>query len=915
MRASFSGVRWVLLVVAGTMFLGGLAPSAQAQRAPDAILQGFYWNVHPGDISTTDGAVWWDSLKTTASTVADAGFETVWTPPPTKGQAGTYSMGYGPSDYYDLGSYNQNGAVRTRFGTKAEFEAAVQEMHNQDLKVMADLVLNHRSGAGATQPEACNSDEQRYTKFRPASGRIPANAEDFHPNSTHCDTKAPYHNRLFFEDICYFNEGDQTPPKNSQWYHGPHNLGTMGDSLIVWGRWMVQDVGVDELRLDAVKHIEPGFLAPFLVELRSGPQPFAMGEYLDMNASTLKSYHDQVEHFVSDYGVGTKDADLALLDFALYDALKSMANDGSGGYNMANLNSAGLHFAEGIPAEDITTFIENHDHDRGGYNPVDCSSPDRDTKYGNTCLDFFYKSDHDPVYQDKDLAYAYMMAAEGRPVVFWKDYWPGWYGLKGQIEGLLALRRWTAGGESTPLNGLNPNGWQVNGSSGSSRGGDFFALRRAGSSNTYGGILAMNDAPSDVIGTYVDVPFQDVVLKDYTDRFLFETTEAFGDNRALVKAKPRSPSWYAPTGLYPRPPGATDPAFTMEAEPGGKVHHVILDADDASNFTVNGAAIAANDQVAILGPSGEDAAGIGRRGHHVTWDGSHDLLIEVLGNGGNVQGDGRLSDGDALQLAVYDASADEIFVASTVQYETSGTSVSVNAQRAAAPNGTVTVTTTDASGTYSAGAVSQITGFTANSVLPVELAGFKASLDGSTARLSWTTASETNNTRFRVQHQPSSPEASVASGNAAAGAWTQVGAVEGAGTTQQPQRYTYQVPDLNAGTHRFRLVQVDRDGTSHPTDPIRVTVGLDQPMTVAPVSPQPVAGQGTVSFRVREPQPVTVALYNLLGRRVATLYQRTAPANERQTVRLPTDGLASGTYFLRVRGTEAQREQRVTVVR
>ena len=63
-------------------------------------------------------------------------------------------------------------------------------------------------------------------------------------------------------------------------------------------------------------------------------------------------------------GAGSKDANLAIFDFNLRYALRDLCNNGAGGYNMWNLNGAGLHFGSGLPGEDVVTFVENHDVDR-----------------------------------------------------------------------------------------------------------------------------------------------------------------------------------------------------------------------------------------------------------------------------------------------------------------------------------------------------------------------------------------------------------------------------------------------------------------------------------------------------------------------------------------------------------------------
>ncbi|MBK8491878.1 MAG: hypothetical protein IPL49_13560 [Saprospirales bacterium] len=262
-------------------------------KSQDVILQGFYWNTSPGDISAGDG-VWWDTIAGLAPYLADVGFQTVWTPPANKGYGGVYDMGYGIYDYYDFGTYNQKGSTRTRHGNKTELVAMLQALHDEGLLAMADLVLNHRGGAEARQLEDCDNGDGlqlRWNVFNPLSGRLPMDASFFHPNSQpgHCDYNSPYHDTLFFEDICYFNDINQVldPPTND-WYFGPHNLGKAGDSLIVWGRYLLNDIGFDELRLDAVKHIEPGFLAPFLVEMGTPNQPFAVGETLRWQSGYLK---------------------------------------------------------------------------------------------------------------------------------------------------------------------------------------------------------------------------------------------------------------------------------------------------------------------------------------------------------------------------------------------------------------------------------------------------------------------------------------------------------------------------------------------------------------------------------------------------------------------------------------------------
>jgi CSLREA domain-containing protein len=193
--------------------------------------------------------------------------------------------------------------------------------------------------------------------------------------------------------------------------------------------------------------------------------------------------------------------------------------------------------------------------------------------------------------------------------------------------------------------------------------------------------------------------------------------------------------------------------------------------------------------------------------------------------------------------------------------------------------------------------------------LPVELAAFEAQQDGDgTVQLGWQTASETNNAGFHVEHQ-------VGEADDASAEWTTLDFIEGVGTTTEAQRYRFTVSDLDIGTHRFRLRQVDTDGTTHYSDAVEVRLAMTAAMVLEAPYPNPVRGQATLKFAVREANPVRVVLYDMLGRRVATLYDSTPSAGQMQTVQVEASTLASGQYIVRLEGAGTPRTQRLTVVR
>ena len=192
------------------------------------------------------------------------------------------------------------------------------------------------------------------------------------------------------------------------------------------------------------------------------------------------------------------------------------------------------------------------------------------------------------------------------------------------------------------------------------------------------------------------------------------------------------------------------------------------------------------------------------------------------------------------------------------------------------------------------------------SILPVEMVSFTASVVGETAQLRWSTASETSNAGFEVQH---------AAGDSASGAnWSKLGFVEGAGTTQETQTYRFRTEALEFGTHRFRLKQVDLDGTAHLSDVVTVELRMEAALRLTPPSPNPVRETATLRVGAQQAQSTTVAVYDVLGRKVMTLHDGALPDGQMQTLHLDASRLSSGVYFVRLTAGNRSRTHRLTVM-
>jgi hypothetical protein len=192
----------------------------------------------------------------------------------------------------------------------------------------------------------------------------------------------------------------------------------------------------------------------------------------------------------------------------------------------------------------------------------------------------------------------------------------------------------------------------------------------------------------------------------------------------------------------------------------------------------------------------------------------------------------------------------------------------------------------------------------------VELTMLEAQASDGRVVLTWQTASESGNAGFRVQTQPKSEtDASPAESG-----WTTLGTVDGAGTTTRPQSYRFTTDALDPGTHRFRLKQVDVDGTTSTSRAVTARIGVDGAFELS-AFPSPARTQATVELAVQKTQPVTVAVYNVTGQRIATLHRGRVSGGEMRRIEMNTSTWASGVYILQATGETFSGTKRITVVR
>lgn len=187
-------------------------------------------------------------------------------------------------------------------------------------------------------------------------------------------------------------------------------------------------------------------------------------------------------------------------------------------------------------------------------------------------------------------------------------------------------------------------------------------------------------------------------------------------------------------------------------------------------------------------------------------------------------------------------------------------------------------------------------------LLPVELTSFTSLVQGSRAVLHWETASETNNAGFEVQQRIN-------------GEYQAIGFVNGRGTTTEKQRYTFRTRNLAAGSHDFRLKQIDFDGTFAYSKSVTAQIALAGAADMEKAYPDPFNPQTQFNLTIAREQNVTIAVYDMQGRLVQTLHQGALSPSEAHLFTFEAFNMPSGRYFIRAVGEFFNESQVVTLLK
>jgi hypothetical protein len=197
-----------------------------------------------------------------------------------------------------------------------------------------------------------------------------------------------------------------------------------------------------------------------------------------------------------------------------------------------------------------------------------------------------------------------------------------------------------------------------------------------------------------------------------------------------------------------------------------------------------------------------------------------------------------------------------------------------------------------------------------NYSLPVELSSFTtASVSGDAAVLHWKTATEVNDAGFEVERKR-------IDGTEGGQAWTGIGFVAGAGTSNAPHEYYFTDGHLAAGHYAYRLRETDRDGKFAYSASIDAWIGhTPSVFGLSQNYPNPFNPSTTMSFTVAVDGRASLKVYNMLGQVVATVFDGVVQTGSVHTVTIDGSALASGVYYACLESNSLHLMKKITLLK
>lgn len=312
----------------------------------------------------------WKKVSAEAPHLKEIGISGVWLPPAYKSTEGENSTGYDCYDLYDLGEFDQKNSIATKYGTRDEYIQAINDLHEQQIMVIADVVFNHKAGGDELEKVAVkrvNPDNRNeytsdvfeieaWTKFT-FPGRKGKYSEFIWDKDcfSGVDWAEDLKETAIFSIQNEAGEGFEWVPSNENGNYDylmfndiDFRNSAVREELKRWGEWYYETCGMGGFRLDAVKHISPRYLSEWIDHMKAkfDRDFFIVAEnWILDDVANLRSYVDLTQ------------GRMQLFDSMLHHNFYQAGNAGNK-YDMSKILDNTL--LESHPQLSVT-FVDNHD--------------------------------------------------------------------------------------------------------------------------------------------------------------------------------------------------------------------------------------------------------------------------------------------------------------------------------------------------------------------------------------------------------------------------------------------------------------------------------------------------------------------------------------------------------------------------
>lgn len=177
------------------------------------------------------------------------------------------------------------------------------------------------------------------------------------------------------------------------------------------------------------------------------------------------------------------------------------------------------------------------------------------------------------------------------------------------------------------------------------------------------------------------------------------------------------------------------------------------------------------------------------------------------------------------------------------------------------------------------------------SVLPVELTSFTSNVIGNKVELNWRTATEVNNYGFEIEISQTSKVKSET--------WEKIGFVQGNGNSNSPKSYSYTDQPTGGKEFKYRLKQIDFDGSFEYSFEITAKLGNVSNYKLDQNYPNPFNPFTKISYTIPQRTYVRLRVYDMLAKEVAELVNTIQESGSYEAT-FDGSNLPSGAYFYKL---------------